>query len=401
MSASSSSPTEGVALTTPRCSHFGECGGCRLQDTAYEAQVARKAEILLGLLGRIDWSAPVQVHPSPETWYYRNKMEFSFQDVYPAPAAGEPHLRLGLKVRNRWDKVMDLSECHLFAPDAAKLLAAVRGWALRERLEPYNLHRHHGFLRHLVVREGKNTGQRMVNLVTHRGELPEASFVEAVLSASPAHTVLWSVNDGKADVAAASETKVLHGPGHIEEVVLGRTLRISPYSFFQTNTRGAELLYGLIRGLVSEIRPANLLDLYCGGGGIGLCLADLCGRVMGVDVVESAVEDARCNARANGIANAEYVAAKTEDILPGLAAQKIDVDVVVVDPPRCGLHPGAVQALKDLAAPWVIYVSCNPKALAEDLKRLSELYDVARIEGVDLFPHTDHLEALALLKRVY
>ncbi|MDE2292761.1 MAG: 23S rRNA (uracil(1939)-C(5))-methyltransferase RlmD [Elusimicrobia bacterium] len=386
---------------TPRCRHFGACGGCRLQDLSYEDQLALKRERLKELLARVGHAGPRAFHASPETWYYRNKMEFSFQDVFPTPAAGEDNVLLGLKVRNRWDKVMNLEECHLHSEDVTRLLDSVHAWARAEGLAPYNLHKHTGFLRHLVVRDGKNTGERMVNLLTTAGKLPKESFVKAVLDACPATTILHGVHEEESDVAVSDGVEVLHGPGHISEELLGRTFRISPYSFCQTNTHGAELLYGLVRGWVEPIRPETLLDLYCGGGGIALTVADACGRVMGLELVEAAVDDARHNAAVNGVKNCEFMAAKVEDVLPGLAAQKVDVDVVTADPPRSGLHPSAVKALKELAPTWIVYISCNPKAMVEDLRRLAELYDIHAVEGVDLFPHTDHMEAAALLRRVY
>ncbi|TBR25780.1 23S rRNA (uracil(1939)-C(5))-methyltransferase RlmD [bacterium] len=403
-SASSNLPTDPVTPAgtfTPRCRHFGVCGGCRLQDHSYEDQLALKRERLKEMLSRINHAGPRAFHPSPEPWYYRNKMEFSFQDVFPVPAEGEDHLTLGLKVRNRWDKVMNLDECHLLSPEAPKLLASVHAWARQEKLVPYNLHKHKGFLRHLVVREGKNTGERMVNLLTTDGPMPEASFVEAVLRAYPATTVLHGIHDGESDVAQSASVKVLKGPGTITEKLLGRTFRVSPYSFCQTNTKGAEFLYGLIRSWVEPLKPTTLLDLYCGGGGITLSLADLVERAMGIEVVESAIEDARHNAAVNKVTNCEFMCSKVEDILPGLAAQKIEVDVVVTDPPRCGLHPSAAKALKELGPAWIVYISCNPKAMVEDLRRLADLYDVHAVEGVDLFPHTDHMEAAALLRRIY
>jgi 23S rRNA (uracil1939-C5)-methyltransferase len=400
MSASSSSPVK-LAEVEPRCAHFGDCGGCRLQNLAYEAQVEKKKAYLLELLERIEWRGEITMHPSPEPWYYRNKMEFSFQDVFPAPEEGEDHLLLGLKRRNRWDKVMNLSECHLLSPEAPKLLDSVHAWARKENLEPYNLHKHVGFLRHLAVREGKNTGESMVNLLTGPGEFPRESFVKSVLDVYPATTILRGVHSEKSDVAVSKDVEVLHGPGVIYDELLGKRFRISPYSFFQTNTKGAEFLYTLIRDWVSQLKPKNVIDLYCGGGGISLTVADLCERVMGVELVESAIEDARHNSQENSVTNCEFMTAKVEDVLPGLASQKIDVDVALLDPPRSGLHPTVIKAVKELSAPYVLYVSCNPKAMVEDVKRMSEMYDLVKVEGVDLFPHTDHLEAVALLRSVY
>ena len=403
-SAVAPTPSPAIALggegerSKGRCRHFGDCGGCQLQDKPYEEQLALKASRVTELLKLAGWTGPLPIHRSPDEWYYRNKMEFSFQDVFPAPALGQDYLLLGLKRKGRWDKVMNLAECHLLSPEAPKLLEAVHAWALHENLEPYNLHRQTGFLRHLVVREAKNTPDRMVLLVTNPGSLPEPSFVEAVRSAYPATSILWGVNTKSADVARTDKVRKLYGEEQITEELLGRRFRISPYSFFQTNTRGAGALYGLLRGWLAELKPKHVLDLYCGSGAISLCVADLCERVLGVEIVESAVLDARHNAQANKVGNAEFMAAKTEELLPILAAQNLDVDLVVTDPPRSGMHPDATRALRDLGAPHLIYVSCNPKALVADLLRLKDYYSLEKVECVDLFPHTDHVETVALLR---
>jgi 23S rRNA (uracil1939-C5)-methyltransferase len=227
------------------------------------------------------------------------------------------------------------------------------------------------------------------------------SFVKAVLDSYPATTVLWGINPGKSDVAQWETLETLHGPGCIHETLLGRRFRISPHSFFQTNTHGAELLYSLIGDWLRDLKPKNLLDLYCGGGGIALSIAGLCEQVMGVEVVASSVEDARFNAEENRVANVHFVAAKVEEFLPGLAAQGVEVDAVVADPARSGLHPGALAALKELSPLHLIYVSCNPKAMCEDIGKLSGIFDVVKAEGVDLFPHTDHVEIVALLRRIF
>ncbi|MBI3547877.1 MAG: 23S rRNA (uracil(1939)-C(5))-methyltransferase RlmD [Elusimicrobia bacterium] len=406
-SVSSSSAPEGPKGEAPidrgaaRCVHFGECGGCQIQNLEYKDQLTKKGEILTALIQPLGWAEPITVRPSPEPWYYRNKMEFSFQDIYPAPPLGQDHLLLGLKRKKRWDKVMNLTECFLMSPEAPKLLASVHAWGFKENLEPYNLHKQVGFLRHLVVREGKGTGDRMVLLVTGPGKLPKESFLKAVLDSYPATTVLWGVTDKKSDVARTDKTTPLHGPGFITEKVLGRSLRISPYTFFQTNTNGASELYSMVREWLKELKPKNILDLYCGSGGITLCVADLAERVMGVEVIASAVEDARFNAGQNKIKNAEFMESKVEDLLPMLAAQNLDVDTVILDPPRSGLHPAAVEALKKLGAASIIYVSCNPKSMAEDVRRLAGFYELERAQAIDLFPHTDHVEALVRLKSIY
>jgi len=398
-SSSSASSPAGAERPSPVCVHFGTCGGCQTQDVPYEIQLARKAARLEALLGPAGWDRPVPVHPSPAVWYYRNKMEFSFQDVYPRPEPGGDYILLGLKRRKRWDKVLNVTECRLLSPEAPALLAAVHAWALREGLEPYNLHRRTGFLRHLVLREGKATGDRMALLVTGPGDLPKESFVESVLSAYPATAVLWGVNGGASDVARSDAVEALFGPGFIMEEILGRRFRISPYSFFQTNTRGAGALYSRVRDWLREAGAEAVLDLYCGSGGISLCVADVCGRVRGVEESSSAVADARANASANGIGNAEFIKGRVEESPSVFSGADFKADAVVVDPPRAGLHPAAARSLLEARFPRVIYVSCNPAAMIQDMGRLSGGYALRRVEAVDLFPHTEHVETLALLER--
>lgn len=393
MSASSSSTIKA------RCAHFGACGGCARQDLPYDEQVLRKAERVSSLLEPLGLAVGA-VHPSPEPWYYRNKMEFSFGDVYP-PVAGGPGLKLGLKAKGKWYQVMDLSECFLLSPETPALLAAVRRWASRERLEPYNGKRHRGFLRHLIVREGKNTGDRLVLLVTAPGELPKASFIKEVRAAYPATTILWGTNAKVSDTALAEAVEILDGPGFIrEELRFGgekALFQISPYSFFQTNTGGAQVLYGIVRGWLSRREPRLLLDLYCGGGGIGISCASACGGVVGVETTPSAVEDAKTNASLNGLGRVQFYGGAVEALLPSLLAMK--PDAAVVDPPRSGLHAKAVEALLALGPEALAYVSCNPEALARDLKALSPGYRAARAEVVDLFPHTEHVETAVWLER--
>jgi 23S rRNA (uracil-5-)-methyltransferase RumA len=394
MSASLSSTP---SLATARCRHFGACGGCALQDRPYEEQVALKAQKVQSLLSPLG-VAVGQVHPSPETWFYRNKMEFSFGDVYP-PTPGSAWLKLGLKPKGKWYEILDLEECFLLSKETPALLDAARQWALRERVAPFNSHKQTGFLRHLVVREAKNGPDRMVVAVTTPGAMPEG-FVSAVQSAYPATTILHGGNAKKSDTAISDSLEVLSGPGFItERLRFGArelTFRISPHSFFQTNTRATELLYGRIRAWLGGARPARVLDLYCGGGGIALAVADVCGEVVGAEINASAIEDAKANAALNGIASANFYCGAVEALLPSLLAMK--PEAVIVDPPRCGLHPKALAALLELGAPRLIYVSCNPKALVNDLTSLLTSYSVENCEVFDLFPHTEHVETLVALR---
>ncbi|MFI5346846.1 MAG: 23S rRNA (uracil(1939)-C(5))-methyltransferase RlmD [Elusimicrobiota bacterium] len=396
MSAILSSPTEASSV---RCRHFGTCGGCSFQDRAYPDQLTYKKEKVAKALAGIESLPPLTIQGAPSAWNYRNKMEFSFGDVYP-PVEGQ-WLKLGMKPKGRWYEILDLQECHLPSPEAAPLLAAVRTWAEREKVPPYNSHKKEGQLRHLVIREAKNTNERMVVLVTTTGEIPKESFVAAVKSVYPATTILIGSNKKLSDTAVSDSMEVLLGPGHITETLKfpdgSVDYRISPLSFFQTNTLGTQVLYGLLRDWARELGAKTMLDLYCGGGGIALSLAGACEKVIGVESNLSAVADAKANAALNGMSNYDFYGATVEFMLPSLLDMK--PEAAVIDPPRAGLHANAVKALLGSPPPVLFYVSCNPDALARDLKALAPLYAVNRLICVDLFPHTDHVETVAWLTR--
>jgi 23S rRNA (uracil-5-)-methyltransferase RumA len=382
-----------------RCRHFGTCGGCSLQDRAYEAQLSYKKEKVEAALHGLPGLPPLSILGAPDAWNYRNKMEFSFGDVFP-PVEGQ-WLKLGMKPKGRWYHILDLQECHLPSPEAAPLLAAVRSWAEKEKVPPYNSHKKEGQLRHLVLREAKNTAERMVILVTTTGEVPKDSFVQAVKSVYPATTILIGRNAKVSDTAVSDSFELLMGPGHVTEALNFEggavSYRISPLSFFQTNTKGTEVLYGLLRFWTRELKARLMLDLYCGGGGIALSLAGAAERVIGVESNLSAVADAKANAALNKMDNCEFYGSTVEFILPALLDMK--PEAAVVDPPRAGLHASAAKALVDMAPPILFYVSCNPEALARDLMALGARYTVDRLVCVDLFPHTDHVETAAWLTR--
>ena len=341
------------------------------------------------------------VHPSPQAWHYRNKMEFSFGDVYP-PRPGGPTVKLGLKPKGRWYEILDLADCRLLSPETPPLLAAVRGWAQDNGLPPFNSHRHSGLLRHLVVREAKNAPQRMVVLVTSPGEIPKESFQRAVLSVYPATTLLWGKNGKISDTAVSDSLEILSGPGYIIEILRlpGAELKfkISPHSFFQTNTRGAEVLYGLLREWLAEAGTRKLLDLYCGGGGIALSVAGVCREAIGAELNASAIEDARANAALNAITNVSFYSGAVETLLPSLL--ELSFDAAVADPPRAGLHPRAVLTLRESGPANLFYVSCNPESLERDLALLNDRYRAKRCAVVDLFPHTEHVETAVWLTRL-
>ncbi len=396
MSASLSSTTRIAA----RCRHFGSCGGCALQDINYEDQLSLKSRKVGDLLASLGLSIS-KTHASPESWYYRNKMEFSFGDVYP-PVEGGPTTLLGLKAKGRWFDVLNLQECHLLSKEAGALLSSVRAWAEKERVPPYNSRKHTGMLRHMVVREAKNGKDRLVSLITAPGELPKESFLKAVHEHYPATTVLWGVNGKISDTAIPDSSGTLEGPGFIVETLRfpegELRFKISPQAFFQTNTLGAQTLYGILRSWVKESGAKNVLDLYCGGGGITLSVAAICEEAAGVESNPSAIADAKANAELNGLTNAKFFAGQVETLLPSLIA--MGAQAAIVDPPRAGLHRKALDVLLASGPQTIFYVSCNPEALARDLGLMKEVYAAQRVEVVDLFPHTEHVETVVWLKRV-
>lgn len=383
---------------TPLCPHFGACGGCATQDKPYAEQLAAKEAAIRHVVLPFAPREILPILPSPDVFHYRNKMEFAFGGLKDTPPL------LGLRQKGKFDRIVDLAECRLLSFEAGPLMAAVRDWAFRENVPTYHLKSHRGFLRYLVVREGKNTGQRMVCLVTAEGTLPRESFMEALrASGVRVDTLLWTVNAGLSDVAWGEERAVLSGPGYIEERLGELTFQISPRTFFQTNTRAAEVLYGVIRNWVGEgSRASTFFDIYCGSGSIGLFCADAADRVVGVELNPQAVEDARANARSFGIAHAEFhtldaaAFARSPDFAPAWNAPGA---LAVMDPPRPGLSADVRKLLVEHPVERWIYVSCNPDALAQDLAFLSPTYTLERVQPVDLFPHTPHTETAALLRR--
>ena len=382
-----------TSLISPRCANFGHCGGCSLQDQSYSQQLEGKLSNLKDVFASLG-VVPSVIYPSPSEWFYRNKMEFSF-------GTDGVGLALGLKARGQWSKVLNLSECHLLSAETPALLKSVRDWAFREKLSVYDPRSHQGLLRHLVVRESGDKKERMVLLVISSENFPKESFVRAVLDAYPASGVLWGKNDHLSDTAFVEHPQLLWGKSAITETleVGGRTLRyqVSPQSFFQSNTRASQTLHAFIREKVNIVSPKLIVDLYCGLGAITLSVADLCDKVMGLESVESAVLDARLNAEINGIKNASFYHGFAEILLPALLA--MGPELLIVDPPRSGIHPKALSVIEKAEIPALLYVSCNPKTLARDLNPLLTRYKALSFAAFDFFPQTEHVETAIFLAR--
>ena len=380
------------------CRHYPACGGCRFQDLAYEAQVAAKHDQVADALRRIGGVAdpPLEeILPAEEIFHYRNKLEYSFTQLDDGPA-------LGFHKAGRWDEVLEIERCWLTTDLGNAIRNTVREWARADRLVAYDQTEHSGYLRHLVVREGRNSGQVLVQLVTAPGEKFErGGFVDALRAFPQVKSIHWSVNDTKAEVTTNLPTELLWGDEAIEEVLCGLRFRVRPNAFLQTNTHMAERLYDLAREFAALSGNDTVYDLYCGIGSIGLVLAEDSLTVWGVDVSEESIACALENAELNGIGNAAYFAGNVGHVLEDLHARSGDPDVVIVDPPRAGLAGKALKRLGEIGAPRVVYVSCNPTTLAGDVKRLRGEYgyDLKRVKPVDMFPHTPHVEAVSLLER--
>jgi 23S rRNA (uracil1939-C5)-methyltransferase len=379
------------------CAHYPACGGCRFQDLAYEAQVAEKEAQVRDALRRIGGIAepPLEgILPAESQFHYRNKLEYSFTRTPSGPA-------LGFHKAGRWDEVLEIERCWLTTDLGNAIRNAVRDWAREEGLEAYDQADGTGYLRHLVYREGRNTGQVLVMLVTAAGEKFERGYLVEVLRRFPeVRSIHWAVNDTPAEVTNLPST-VLWGEDAIEEELLGQRYRVRPNAFLQTNTAMAERLYELAIEYAALTGSETVYDLYCGTGTIGLALAPHALSVWGVDISEESIACALENLDLNSIGNAAFFAGNVGQVLEELRERAGDPDVVVVDPPRAGLAGKALKRTGELGAPRLVYVSCNPTTLASDVKVLQAEYGYAlkRVRPVDMFPHTPHVETVSLLER--
>lgn len=368
--------------------------GAPWQILPYERQLEVKQQQVddaLRRLGRLDGFELEPIVPAAETWRYRNKLEYSF-------GTGEDgELVCGFHAPGSWERILHIEDC---------LLASERGNELRrraleacraQRLGAYDRRSQRGFLRNLVVREGRRTGQAQVRLVTSPGELDADAFAAAL---GDVESVIWTRAAGVAETTQGGRDELLAGTPRIEEELRGLRFALSSEAFFQTNTEMAEQLYGVAAGYAQLAGYERVYDLCCGIGTIGLTLAARAAEVLGVEIVPEAVEDAALNARANEISNTRFVAGDVRVVLKDLIERGARPDVVVVDPPRAGLSKKVVARIAESAPKRIVYVSCNPTTLAPNAAQLVEAgYRLVRVRAVDQFPQTPHIECVALLER--
>lgn len=395
--------------TRPRCKYFGPCGGCQWQHVRYDAQLEFKRQHVVDSLERIGGFKGIHVLPiipSREIYFYRNKLEFSFGDrkwLISSPPYREGErgsFALGFHVPQRYDKILDIDECFLLSELSNAILNTVRKFALDNSLPAYTSDPQAGYFRNLVIREGKNTGDVMVNIVTF-DDRPDVMRKLTVLltDAFPEIvTVVNNITSKRANVAVGELEKVYYGNGVITEKIGPHIFHLSANSFLQTNTRQAEILYTLTKEF-AELKTTDVVyDLYCGAGAIAIYVSDAVKQVVGIELVESAIVNARMNAEANGIANCEFLAGDLKELLTKDKEWKANYpmpDVLIIDPPRSGMHPKAVEEIGKMRTPRVVYVSCNPATLARDLRLLAGFgYAVEKAQPVDMFPHTYHVESV-------
>ena len=409
---------EGIAKTIhsyssdriePRCTHFEFCGGCKWQHLDYKAQLAHKEKVVYDALERIGKIQIEQKYPiqgADEIFHYRNKLEFAFcnkkwltPEEIGSGASNEENVA-GFHIAGAFDKIIPISECFLQPEPSNAIRNFIRDFADRQGYTFYDPRAQNGWLRNMIVRVS-TLGQVMVILSINSGnDKAIPVMLGALKEAFPEITSLYyCINAKKNDFLLDLDMELFSGLPYIEEKLDHVKYRIGPKSFFQTNTRQAENLYRIVREFADLKGSENVYDLYTGLGSIALYLAGQAGKVVGVEEIAAAIDDAGENAHLNGMDNVQFYAGDVKDILSEAFIQKHSKpDILVTDPPRAGMHPKVIDILLQLESPSIVYVSCNPSTQARDLQLLSEKYRVVKVRPVDMFPHTHHIENVALLQ---
>lgn len=394
------------------CSSFGNCGGCVWQDLDYRVQLDYKARQVGESLEHLGGLSDFELKPAvgmANPWRYRNRVDFSIGET-------DEGAIIGFRPPGRWDLVLPISECHLIGTEMEAVRTTVEKWLRDSGAPGWDPRTNTGFARHLLVRSSNMGKELLVSLVTAPGALPEG-FVDRLLAAHPQIVgICHCVNDGRAELSAGLDYEVLWGRPYLLERLAGVELKVSLNSFFQTNTVMAHALYGVVAREVfagwdeATPAPANgpvVWDLYSGAGSIGLALARRASRVLAIEAIHDAVESAADNAQLNGIDNAHFLEGDVRRVLREVAQGTLELpagyekpDVIVVDPPRAGLHQRVVARIGETGVPRVVYVSCNPSTMAPNIAQLQEHgYRLKHVTPVDMFPHTPHVEAVALIER--
>ncbi len=380
------------------CSHFNLCGGCNSQFIPYENQLELKKQQVLELLnnGGIKDFEFLGIERSAEEFEYRNKMEFTFGDE---EKGGE--LTLGMHIKGKSFGIVNVQGCQIVDEDFRVILDTVVRYFREKSLPYYRIMKREGYLRNLVIRKGKNTGEILINIVTTsqiKFDLSELTEILKSLSYNgEVKGILHTINDSFSDVVQADSAEILYGRDYIIEEILGLKFKIAPESFFQTNSKGAERLYSIVKEFLGDASSKVVFDLYCGTGTIGQIVAPNAKKVIGVELIEEAVKAANENAKLNGLDNCDFIAGDVAEVIKTINYKP---DIIILDPPRPGVHPTALDYVIKFNAPDIIYVSCNPKTLVTDLEVLKNSgYKVDKVKLMDMFPHTPHIETVVKLSK--
>ena len=383
----------------PVCSIFPACGGCMYQTMSYEAQMEMKAEQVKNILNEaVNGEYLFEgVKASPKEFAYRNKMEFSFGDEYK-----DGPLTLGLHKKGSTYDVLTASDCKLVHDDMTKILNCVLEYFKERNVSYYKKMQHTGYLRHLLLRRGDRTGEILVNLVTTTQEEHDMSpLKEALLNLELEGKIvgfLHILNDSLSDVVQSDETRIIYGQDYFYEKLLNLEFKITPFSFFQPNSRGAEVLYSTVRDYIGDINDMTVFDLFSGTGTIAQVLAPVAKQVIGVEIIEEAVEAAKENAAHNGLSNCKFIAGDVFKVLDEIEEKP---DMIVLDPPRDGIHPKALPKILDYGVDKIVYISCKVTSLARDLEMIQARgYEVVKSVAVDQFCQTVHVETICLLSKL-
>ncbi len=400
---------------TPKCKYFGLCGGCKMQNVAYDAQLRFKYHNVVDIFERIGGFKDLEIAPvigSENHYFYRNKMEFTFsnrhwlfEEEIEENFTDKP-VGVGLHIPKRYDKILNIEECWLQSELSSAILNDVRIFAIQNKLDAYSTKTHTGYLRHLVIRTSTGTNELMVNLVTTYDN-PEimGRFTEYLLERNPSiSTIINNFTQRKSLVAFGEVEKIYHGSGSIIEKIGKYKFKISANSFFQTNTKQTERLYEIIKKFAGLKGKETVYDLYSGTGSIAIYLSEDSREVFGIEVIESAVSDAYVNTELNNIDNCKFLTGDIKEKLTKDTTWRnglILPDVIILDPPRSGTHPKVITELIKMKPKSIVYVSCNPATQASDLKQLVEGgYKIVTIQPIDMFPQTYHIETVVLLNLV-
>lgn len=396
----------------PFCSHFGTCGGCRWQSLPYDMQLeAKRLQVYdqLVRIGHLDIPGVEPTMGSERTQYYRNKLEFTFSNKRwildsenPEALGDKERCGLGFHVGKFFDKVLDIDRCMLQPDPSNGIRLFIKDYALSHSLEFYDIREKRGYLRNMIVRTTESGNVMLIVVLAYDEPETRNPMLDAVAEAFPQISSLYYVINGKCNDSITDLDCVLYrGEDAIYETMEGLRFKIGPKSFWQTNSLQAQRLYGVAREFAALTGGETVYDLYTGTGSIAQFVSGRAAKVIGIEYVPEAIEDAKANARANGIDNCEFFAGDMKDMLTTeFIAAHGQPDVIILDPPRAGIHPDVAKVIMDAAPARIVYVSCNPASQARDLGLLREKYRITKVQPVDMFPHTQHVENVCALELI-